>query len=256
MSENVNNQYDFFKLVNLDADGNLGVVLSGDTGGGLWEAGTGTDSIKSINTTNPNTVSGDRSVVLNGKNNTVSNTDSLNSGFDSSTAAFNSSIVGGNNINIDATSMMSNSFGGFFGSINNSMFSQLIGGSGNNITNSQLGTIINGQNNTMTGVNATSGRSIILGGAANAIDGNDSAILGGGLNVIDEVTHSVILGGLSITATQDYTAYVPNFVIKNNLIPTSTSDTAGEVGQISHDATYIYVKTTTGWGRVALDYTF
>jgi hypothetical protein len=33
MSENVNNQYDFFKLVNLDADGNLGVIVSGGTGG-------------------------------------------------------------------------------------------------------------------------------------------------------------------------------------------------------------------------------
>ena len=34
MSNNINNQYDFFKLVNLDANGNIGVVVSGGTGGG------------------------------------------------------------------------------------------------------------------------------------------------------------------------------------------------------------------------------
>ena len=32
MSANVNNQYDFFKLVNLDANGNIGVTISGATG--------------------------------------------------------------------------------------------------------------------------------------------------------------------------------------------------------------------------------
>jgi len=34
MSTNINNQYDFFKNVNIDADGNIGVVFSGGTGGG------------------------------------------------------------------------------------------------------------------------------------------------------------------------------------------------------------------------------
>ena len=33
MSENIDNQYDFFKKVNLDANGNIGVVISGGTGG-------------------------------------------------------------------------------------------------------------------------------------------------------------------------------------------------------------------------------
>lgn len=32
MSANINNQYDFFKNVNLDANGNIGVVFSGGTG--------------------------------------------------------------------------------------------------------------------------------------------------------------------------------------------------------------------------------
>ena len=32
MSENIDNQYDFFKKVNLDANGNIGVVISGGTG--------------------------------------------------------------------------------------------------------------------------------------------------------------------------------------------------------------------------------
>jgi len=34
MSQGINNQYDFFKKVNLDANGNIGVILSGGTSGG------------------------------------------------------------------------------------------------------------------------------------------------------------------------------------------------------------------------------
>jgi len=53
MSENVNNQYDFFKIVNLSADGAIGVnVISGGTGGGGGVTNTvvGTNGITNVGT--------------------------------------------------------------------------------------------------------------------------------------------------------------------------------------------------------------
>jgi len=52
MSQFVNNQYDFFKLVNLDADGNLGVnVISGGTTGATGNGIYGGDGIVPLDTT-------------------------------------------------------------------------------------------------------------------------------------------------------------------------------------------------------------
>ena len=53
MSENVNNQYDFFKLINLSEDGAIGVnVISGGTGGGGGATNTvvGTNGITNVGT--------------------------------------------------------------------------------------------------------------------------------------------------------------------------------------------------------------
>lgn len=38
--------------------------------------------------------------------------------------------------------------------------------------------------------------------------------------------------------------------------PTSNADTSGEIGDIAYDANYIYIKTSNGWGRAALDFSF
>ena len=38
--------------------------------------------------------------------------------------------------------------------------------------------------------------------------------------------------------------------------PTSNTDTSGEIGDIAYDANYIYIKTSNGWGRAALDFSF
>ena len=38
--------------------------------------------------------------------------------------------------------------------------------------------------------------------------------------------------------------------------PGSTSDATGQVGDLAYDATHLYIKTSAGWGRVALDYAF
>jgi len=38
--------------------------------------------------------------------------------------------------------------------------------------------------------------------------------------------------------------------------PANTADPAGVVGDFTYDANYMYLKTSSGWGRVALDYAF
>ena len=44
--------------------------------------------------------------------------------------------------------------------------------------------------------------------------------------------------------------------LRTNYTPTSTADTNGEIGDIAWDNSYLYIKTGTGWGRLALDYVF
>ena len=44
--------------------------------------------------------------------------------------------------------------------------------------------------------------------------------------------------------------------LRNSYTPTTSGDTNGEVGDISWDDNYIYVKTNSGWGRSSLDYGF
>ena len=44
--------------------------------------------------------------------------------------------------------------------------------------------------------------------------------------------------------------------IRTSYTPSSTADTNGEIGDISWDTSYLYIKTGTGWGRISLDYVF
>ena len=64
MSDNVNNQYDFFKLVNLDNDGNLGVNVVG--GGGLKYTQTESTVINVDNFTRYSLITGLEEVAPNG----------------------------------------------------------------------------------------------------------------------------------------------------------------------------------------------
>jgi hypothetical protein len=43
---------------------------------------------------------------------------------------------------------------------------------------------------------------------------------------------------------------------KSASIPTSSGSTVGEVGSITWDENYFYVKTLSGWGRTVLNYNF
>ena len=86
----------------------------------------------------------------------------------------------------------------------------------------------------------------------------NSALIGGSGNTINSYTkNSVVLGGEGITSNQSNTVYVPDLVIKKSAsIPTSSGSTFGEVGSITWDENYFYVKTLSGWGRTVLNYNF
>ena len=44
--------------------------------------------------------------------------------------------------------------------------------------------------------------------------------------------------------------------LRDTYTPTSTADANGNIGDVTWDNTYLYIKTSTGWGRVLLDYAF
>lgn len=44
--------------------------------------------------------------------------------------------------------------------------------------------------------------------------------------------------------------------VRTSFTPSGSGDTAGNVGDIAWDNSYIYVKTSTGWGRSQLNYGF
>ena len=337
MSENINNQFDFFKLVNLDANGNIGVTISGGTDNDnfttgttvigdtiyfdrtnglsaytadissvlLWETSTGPNSLVPFGSANvasgPDTIAigngntsngaysaaiggqghtnnGDLGFMAGGAGNTIvgealaillggagnsldSEAGSIIGGQGQTNNGNNSSIVGGtaNNINSDASGAFigggdTNSIVGY--PTNVATTSAIIGGSTNDIDGAKRASIIGGNDHL---IKSGSTHSAIIGGQSNDIQANSesSIIVGGQINNITSgVTNSVIIGGTNITGSADNTAYVPNLVVKTSITPSASGDTAGEVGNISYDATYAYFKTTTGWGRISLDYGF
>lgn len=86
---------------------------------------------------------------------------------------------------------------------------------------------------------------------------NSSLIGGSGNTINNNIKNAVILGGEGITANTNNTVYVPDLVIKKfTSTPTTSGDTIGEVGSVTWDNNYIYVKTISGWGRTLLDYSF
>ena len=92
------------------------------------------------------------------------------------------------------------------------------------------------------------------GGAANTPDlhiqgsGTTGSVLRGnvGINNGDPTSK------LDISGTTGY----QQLRLRNSYTPTTSGDTNGEIGDISWDDNYIYVKTNSGWGRSSLDYGF
>tara|TARA_R110000796_G_scaffold171070_3_gene288047 strand:+ start:7883 stop:11227 length:3345 start_codon:yes stop_codon:yes gene_type:complete len=193
---------------------------------GLWERGTGTDSIVLVNSVAPNTTLGGNGSVVTGVQNSIGE----NSDY--------ASIFGGAGNSINITSPVANSDG-----------SSIVGGEGNFI-NGRISSIVGGANNSIDS-SSTSGTSFIGGGANNSITNDFSSIIGGSTNQISGV-YSSIIGGNNITGTQDNTVYVPKLVVTETYIPTGSTDTNGIVGEISYDGSFVYVKTASGWLRSTL----
>ena len=93
------------------------------------------------------------------------------------------------------------------------------------------------------------------GGSGSHAYGGESFIHSTNSTVIGN--RSVVLGGQNITGSTGDTVYVPDFVItKSASVPTTSGDTVGEIGSITWDDTNLYVKTSNGWGKIPLDYTW
>ena len=110
-------------------------------------------------------------------------------------------------------------------------------------------------------VDYSSIKNVLFGGGSNNIvytGVTNSALIGGSGNTINSyLKNTVVLAGEAITATTSNTVYVPDLVIKKSAsVPTTSGDTVGDIGSVTWDNTYLYVKTNNGWGRTLLDYGF
>lgn len=73
----------------------------------------------------------------------------------------------------------------------------------------------------------------------------------------DDVTKKINLGQIKTFVLSGSTSIqTESMVITTSFTPSTSGDTSGVVGQLAWDANFIYVKTSTGWGRSPLDYGF
>ncbi len=73
----------------------------------------------------------------------------------------------------------------------------------------------------------------------------------------DDVTKKINLGQIKTFVLSGSTSIqTESMVITTSFTPSTSGDTSGVVGQLVWDDNFIYVKTSTGWGRSPLDYGF
>ena len=211
MSSNVNNQFDFFKLVNVDANGNIGVNIigggTGSTGTDLFEVSTGSESIVSINTVNPNSASGDRAFVGGGQFSQANGKDSaVIAGNKNLAGTLESVVVGGKSNNIGGSSPDVFIGGGTrnvvnvtstYGKTGSPTFGHfVIGGDYNQILGSTLG-------------NEYTMRSGIVGGTNNILRGRDTvAINSSNLNMYTSNSNTFINGLSDYSIGCNYTTLI------------------------------------------------
>ena len=242
-------------------DSNTFILPSGRIG--LWEF-TDNESILSYNSVSANvidptsnqsiiaggrtnTINSDFSVIAGGFNNVVNNSSSFIGGGNNNNANGNLSFIGGG-----STNTASNTHSAIVGGVNNIVTNDqsiIAGGNTNNVSGLQSG-IIAGNSNNASGIHSG-----IIAGNTNDVSGDFSVIAGGSTNTLNG-SNSAIIGGNGITGNANDTVYVPNLVFNPSVVPTTSSDPAGEVGQITYDVNYVYLKTSSGWGRILLDYLF
>lgn len=195
-----------------------------------------------------NTASNTHSAIVGGVNNIVTNDESIIAGGNSNNASgLQSGIIAGNSNN--ASGLHSGIIAGNTNNVSGD-FSVIAGGQANTINTPGGSGILAGDSNTINGTT-----SAIAGGSTNIINGDFGFIAGGTVNTLNG-SFSAIIGGNGITGNANDTVYVPNLVFKPSVVPTTSSDPAGEVGQITYDVNYVYLKTASGWGRILLDYLF
>lgn len=119
-------------------------------------------------------------------------------------------------------------------------------------------TIANGVASHAAGNSTTAGGDYSYVGGTAGSTANGLIGFAHGYNVHADNTCTVVLGCQNTTGTQEFTTYVGDFCLKRAdlAIPTSAADATGEVGNITWDVTYLYVKTENGWGRLLLDYSW
>ena len=84
----------------------------------------------------------------------------------------------------------------------------------------------------------------------NNIASGDTAFVHG-TNILITGKYSVGLGA-AITGTSEETVYVSNLNINKKFTPTGATDPSYQVGHITWDDNFTYVKTNAGWKRTAL----
>lgn len=192
--------------------------------GGLWEAGTGSESIQAINTLSPNDASGDYSFVS-GLGNTASGYISLALGSIAAASGINSVAIGE-----QITASGDYSFACNYRATASGIYSHAEGS-----TCSATGTASHaeGEGNTAAAdyshvggkgniIQLGADYSAILGGTDNNIDatGTNSIVIGGSTNSVSGI-NAGILGGTGLTNPVDNTIMVPALVLASTTTPTS-----------------------------------
>jgi hypothetical protein len=138
--------------------------------------------------------------------------------------------------------------------------SNILGGDHNKIQFANNSSILFGYNNII------SDNTLYLTDNVHIYGGSNNQIANGVVNVglfmakniySSNGNNTVVLGVSNITANTANSVYVPDLIIKKSApVPTTSGDTIGEVGSVTWDNNYIYIKTVSGWGRTLLDYSW
>tara|TARA_R110000744_G_scaffold32208_1_gene75436 strand:- start:1211 stop:4852 length:3642 start_codon:yes stop_codon:yes gene_type:complete len=193
---------------------------------GIWDVGTGLESILQVNTLAPNIALGDYSIST-GSGNTVNNNNSV--AFGSSNTINNTlggSVITGN-LNSD-TGLGYNFITGTFNVASATALNSFATGVQNTV--SAGSSFVSGNQNTASATSsfvggggqnlASATGSFVGGGSINQATALNSAILGGNLNTLSVLaTNSAIIGGQSITVTIPNTVAVPAITFGNENVP-------------------------------------
>ena len=117
----------------------------------------------------------------------------------------------------------------------------------NNSVGSSSSAIVNGNNNIVGG----DVKSVNVAGSNNTVQS--------GLKNVTEIRNRINVTRICTTAIGDLiiqSGQIIDMKINSTFTPIDTDDEQGSEGSIAFDTSYLYVKTSLGWGRISLDYSF